>query len=148
MRENGHRNGSAPLNQPIEDLLREGQRRLAEDWTLPSKLFNDHEVHDLERERVFGQTWVFLGHEIGDRESRRLLSALHRRRRSSSLVATSRARFAPTSTAAVTAACRSAAPRWATPRTSAVPYHGWTYRNTGDLVGVPAGTAGLRRRVE
>src|SRR5581483_6138497 len=56
-------NCNGRLDGAVERLLRVGQRTLADDWTLPSKVFNDAGVHELERERVFGRTWVFLGHE-------------------------------------------------------------------------------------
>lgn len=104
---------------------------------LPARIYNDPEIHQLELDRVFARSWVYLGHEseiphngdyvlryIGedpyilvrgeDGKIRLFLDAC--RHRGAML-------------------CRAEKGNASHFRCS---YHGWTFKNTGELVGVPA----------
>jgi phenylpropionate dioxygenase-like ring-hydroxylating dioxygenase large terminal subunit len=121
---------------------------LADDSLLPAQIFNDADVHAQELSRVFGRAWVYVGHEseisepgdyvlryIGeepfvfvqsdDSKVRLLFDACRHRG---------------------TQVCRAEKGNASHFR---CPYHGWTYKNTGELVGMPAARAtadGLDRK--
>jgi phenylpropionate dioxygenase-like ring-hydroxylating dioxygenase large terminal subunit len=103
---------------------------------IPIRAFNDRAIHELELDRIFTRAWVFVGHEsevpargdyvqrpIGrdpfvlvrgeDGQVRVLLDACRHR---GAMV------------------CRAERGNAALFR---CPYHGWTYKNTGELAGVP-----------
>ena len=104
---------------------------------LPAAIFNQEEVFELEREHVFGRSWVYLAHESeipepGDYvlryivhdpfivvrdESGEVRALLNQCRHKGMRV------------------CRSEAGNASHFR---CPYHGWTYGNSGRLTGVPA----------
>lgn len=117
---------------------------------IPAEVYSDSELFELERERVFGRAWMFLAHESelpdpGDYVVRRIIAdsfivcrdeageirvlfnmCLHRGMQ----------------------VCRS---EFGNASHFRCPYHAWTYKNTGELTGVPfhgdayGGDAGLRR---
>lgn len=129
--------------QEIIDDVRRGM--------IPARLYSDPEIYELERRRVFGKAWAFLAHESeipdpGDYVVRRIVDdsfivcrdehgqvrvlfnmCLHRGMQ----------------------VCRSELGNASHFR---CPYHAWTYKNTGELTGVPfhqdayGGEAGLRRK--
>jgi phenylpropionate dioxygenase-like ring-hydroxylating dioxygenase large terminal subunit len=125
----------AALVDDAEASLREG--------LLPLKVYNDDAIYRAELERIFARTWVFVGHESeipnngdfatrpigddpfvlirGDDGRIRLLfdSCSHR---GSQLCRAERGN-------ATTFRC---------------PYHGWTYNNSGELVGVPQNATGFK----
>jgi phenylpropionate dioxygenase-like ring-hydroxylating dioxygenase large terminal subunit len=125
----------SPASERIEALLDDVATSLPH-GLLPLKVYNDPELYRLELERVFARSWIYMGHESeipnrGDFVSRtigddpfilirgddgeiRLLfdSCSHRGAR----------------------LCRAERGNAAT---FLCPYHGWTYKNTGELVGVP-----------
>lgn len=123
-------------SQPAtEALLRECRDRLA-DGELPAAIFNDAGIFERERERIFARSWVYLAHEseipdAGDyvlryiaddplivvRDADGTLRAMHNQCRHRGMQV-----------------CRSEA---GTANNFRCPYHGWTYRNTGQLTGVP-----------
>jgi PAH dioxygenase large subunit len=104
---------------------------------LPAAIFNDPGVFELEREKVFGRSWVYLAHESeipepGDYvlryivedpfvvvrdESGEIRALLNQCRHKGMRI------------------CRSEAGNTSHFR---CPYHGWTYGNSGRLTGVPA----------
>lgn len=107
-----------------------------EDRLISTRIMNDAEIFDLELEKIFDRTWIFVGHEseiprsndfitryIGhdpvivsrcaDKTVRVLLNICSHR--GSKVCRADRG-------SAATFQC---------------PYHGWTYRNTGQLLGVP-----------
>jgi phenylpropionate dioxygenase-like ring-hydroxylating dioxygenase large terminal subunit len=126
------------LRDELRQILEQGLRDVVDDWTVPAAIINDPEMHDTERERVFGKSWVFLAHESeipepGDYVVRyisedqfivcrdedgeirgHLNSCRHRGMQ----------------------VCRAEKGNTSHFR---CPYHGWTYNNKGSLVGVPAG---------
>jgi PAH dioxygenase large subunit len=123
-----HARGYALLEEAAE-LLRGGE--------LPAAIFNDEDVYALEREKVFGRSWIYLGHESeipepGDYvlryiardpfvlvrdESGEVRALLNQCRHKGMQV------------------CRSEAGNASHFR---CPYHGWTYGNSGRLIGMPA----------
>ena len=110
--------------------------RLHPTGQLPAAIFNDAGIFELERDRVFARSWVYLAHESeipepGDYVLRYIMDdpfvvvrtedgeirALHNHCRHRGMQV-----------------CRSELGNAAHFR---CPYHGWTYRNDGELVGVP-----------
>src|SRR3954464_9279604 len=107
-----------------------------EQGMIPASVYSDVEIFELERERVFGRAWMFLAHESevpepGDYVVRRILDdsfivvrddggqvrvlfnmCLHRGMQ----------------------VCRAELGNASHFR---CPYHAWTYKNTGELTGVP-----------
>jgi PAH dioxygenase large subunit len=104
---------------------------------VPAEIFNDPEIHQLELERVFARAWCFIGHEseiphAGDYcqryigkdpfifvrdETGKVRVLFDGCRHRGSLV------------------CRAEKGNASHFRCS---YHGWTYKNTGELIGAPA----------
>jgi phenylpropionate dioxygenase-like ring-hydroxylating dioxygenase large terminal subunit len=116
------------LLQDMESMLQQGEA--------PAAIFNDPEIFAIERERVFARSWVYLAHESeipepGDyvlryivddpfivvRDADGEIRALHNHCRHRGMQV-----------------CRSEAGNASNFR---CPYHGWTYKNDGRLVGVP-----------
>lgn len=121
----------------IDALLAEVDRGLRDDWTLPAKVFNDPELHELEKQRVFGKSWVFLAHESevtepGDYVVRYIADDQFIVVRDET--GEIRAHFNSCRHRGMQV-CRAEMGNASHFR---CPYHGWTYRNNGDLVGVPA----------
>jgi phenylpropionate dioxygenase-like ring-hydroxylating dioxygenase large terminal subunit len=117
---------------------------------IPAHIYNDEEIFRLERERLFGRAWVFVGHESeipqpGDYVVRRVME-------DSFIVARGedgqvRALFNMCLHRGMQV-CRAELGNASHFR---CPYHGWSYRNDGRLVGLPfhrdayGGEAGFRR---
>lgn len=117
---------------------------------VPATMFADEELFELEKERIFARSWVFLAHEseipsAGDYVVRRVVD--------DSFIVTRdeqgevRVHFNMCLHRGMQL-CRAEIGNASHYR---CPYHGWSYKNTGDLVGVPfhgeayGGDAGLRR---
>lgn len=120
----------------IQRLISSG-RQSVEKGQLPARLVANAEIHELEAERVFGRSWVFLAHESevpegGDYVVRYMGddSVIVVRDESGSVRA-----MANSCRHRGTLLCRTEAGNTSHFR---CPYHGWTYKNTGDLIGVPA----------
>ncbi len=109
---------------------------IKETGTIPSQIHNDDEIHQLELERVFSDTWVLVGHESeipepGDYAKR--------------YIGDSPFIFVRDDTGEVQVLFDSCQHRGTTVvraeqgNTSyfRCPYHNWTYDTTGELVGVP-----------
>jgi phenylpropionate dioxygenase-like ring-hydroxylating dioxygenase large terminal subunit len=126
-RRNGHRSA---------DLLEETAQALA-GGELPAAIFNDQSIFELECQKIFSKAWVYLAHESevpdpGDyvlryivydpfivvRDEHGEVQALLNHCRHKGMQV-----------------CRSEVGNASHFR---CPYHGWTYRNDGALVGVPA----------
>ncbi|MGY0063484.1 Rieske 2Fe-2S domain-containing protein [Streptomyces sp. LZ34] len=118
---------------------------------IPAHIYNDEEIFRLERERLFSRAWVFVGHEseipqAGDYVVRRVLE-------DSFIVARGedgevRALFNMCLHRGMQV-CRAEMGNASHFR---CPYHGWSYRNDGRIVGLPfhreayGGEAGFRRK--
>ena len=118
---------------------------------IPAHIYNDEEVFRLERERLFGRAWVFVGHtseipQPGDYVVRRVLEDSFIVARGEDGVV--RALFNMCLHRGMQV-CRAELGNASHFR---CPYHGWSYRNDGQLVGLPfhrdayGGEAGFRRR--
>lgn len=102
----------------------------------PAAVYSSPEIHALERERLFPRTWQFLAHEseiprAGDFVVRRILDdsfIVSRDDRGNVHVLLNLCLHRGMQV------CRSEAGNASHFR---CPYHNWTYRNTGELVGVP-----------
>lgn len=104
---------------------------------LPGRLVANAQLHELEAERVFGRSWAFLAHETevpepGDYVVRYLAggSVIIVRDENGSVRA-----MANSCRHRGTLLCRTDMGNTSHFR---CPYHGWTYKNTGELAGVPA----------
>jgi phenylpropionate dioxygenase-like ring-hydroxylating dioxygenase large terminal subunit len=129
-------NSVEPQNGALPPAL-QGMRESLDKGLLPVTIFNDDEIYRLERERVFGRAWCFVGHEseipspgdyvqryVGEDpfvlvrgEDGRVRVLFDACRHRGALV------------------CRSERGNAAHFRCA---YHGWVYKNTGELVGAPA----------
>ena len=106
-----------------------------EGW-IPGSIYSHPDIFEVERERVFSRTWVLLAHESevpepGDYVVRRILD-------DSFIVV----RDESGRTRALVNVCRHRGMQICRAERGNAshfrcPYHGWTYKNTGDLVGVP-----------
>jgi phthalate 3,4-dioxygenase alpha subunit len=130
------------LEETIADV-REGM--------IPAAIYSDPELFELEKERVFGRAWIFMAHESeipepGDYVVRRIVD-------DSFIVARDehggvRVLFNMCLHRGMQV-CRSERGNTSHFR---CPYHAWTYRNSGELTGVPfhkdayGGEDGLRRK--
>ncbi len=118
------------------DALADGVFSHVRHGMIPAHIYNDPEVFALEKRRLFGRSWIFVGHESeipqdGDYVVRRVLD--------DSFIITR------DSTGEVRAffnmclhrgmqVCRAEMGNASNFR---CPYHGWTYRNDGRLTGLP-----------
>jgi len=120
----------------VQQLIAAGKEGLAK-GRLPAGLLANPKLYDLESERVFGRCWQFLAHETevpqaGDYVVRYLAG--------SSVIVV---RGEDGTVRAMANSCRHRGMqlcRTEMGNTShfRCPYHGWTYKNTGTLAGVPA----------
>lgn len=131
----------ANTRSPTETLSRAERtvvrsRRALDEGFYPLRLFNDPAVYRLELERIFGKSWIFVGHaseipEPGD-YARRYIGAdpfiFVRDEVGDINLLFDSCRHRGTKL------CRAEQGNTSHFR---CPYHGWTYKNTGDLVGVP-----------
>jgi PAH dioxygenase large subunit len=119
----------------LTEFLDEFDRSLGQGF-VPLRAFNDAGLHELELDRIFTRAWVFVGHESeiparGDYAQRRIGRDPFVLVRGEDgeirvLFDTCRHRGAMV--------CRAERGNAALFR---CPYHGWTYKNTGKLVGAP-----------
>jgi PAH dioxygenase large subunit len=103
---------------------------------IPAGIFNDREIFELERERIFGRSWVYLGHETeipdpGDYVLRAIVDNPFVVTRDESGEVRALLNHCRHKGMQI---CRSEAGNASHFR---CPYHGWTYRNDGALIGVP-----------
>jgi phenylpropionate dioxygenase-like ring-hydroxylating dioxygenase large terminal subunit len=126
----------SPRETSVEELLEAMPAWLA-DGLVPSRVLNDATIYQLELDRIFARAWVFVGHssEIpsrGDYVLRYIgqdAFILVRDERGNIRVLFDACRHRGAQI------CRAEKGNTSHFR---CPYHGWTYKNTGDLVGAPA----------
>ncbi|MGQ4554298.1 Rieske 2Fe-2S domain-containing protein [Halobellus sp. GM3] len=128
--------GDGPDSSPsLREFLESGDE-VVQEGLVPLKAYNDAEVFELERERIFGQCWVFLGHgseipDPGDYASRYIGTdpfIMTRDEAGDIRVLFNSCRHKGAKV------CRTEQGNSSHFR---CPYHGWTYKNDGDLIGVP-----------
>jgi phenylpropionate dioxygenase-like ring-hydroxylating dioxygenase large terminal subunit len=128
------------------DVLRQVRRGM-----IPAHIYNDRELFELEKERVFGRAWMFVAHESeipqpGDYVVRRVLQDSFIIARDEKGVV--RAHFNMCLHRGMQV-CRAEMGNASHFR---CPYHGWSYRNDGRIVGLPfhqeayGGEAGFKRK--
>lgn len=128
---------------PVLEDVRQGM--------IPAHIYNDDEIFALEKERVFGRSWMFLAHEseiprAGDYVVRRVVDDSFIVSRDESGVV--RAMFNMCLHRGMQV-CRAEMGNASHFR---CPYHGWSYKNDGRLVGLPfhgeayGGEEGFRRK--
>ncbi|HLI38665.1 MAG TPA: Rieske 2Fe-2S domain-containing protein [Streptosporangiaceae bacterium] len=113
-----------------------GLTRDVRDGMIPAHIYNDPDVYALERDRVFGRSWVFLAHESeiprpGDYVVRRIVDdsfIVVRDERGTARVLFNMCLHRGMQV------CRAELGNASHFR---CPYHGWTYRNDGALAGLP-----------
>lgn len=123
--------------EALEGRLRSAMDVLDRDWTVPAEFINNEELHRLERTRLWGRSWVFVAHEseipaAGDYVTRYIGDSQFIITRDE--YGTFRAHFNSCRHRGMML-CRAEAGNTTHYR---CPYHGWTYNNRGDLVGMPA----------
>ncbi len=125
-----------------ESLLQELEANL-DQGLVPQRLMNDRGIYQLELERLFARAWVFVGHESeipspGDYVLRYIGEdpfIFTRDEEGHPRVLFNSCRHRGT------LICRSEKGNTSHFR---CPYHGWTYRNNGDLIGVPYKNEGYK----
>jgi phenylpropionate dioxygenase-like ring-hydroxylating dioxygenase large terminal subunit len=130
---NGSRNGHVSNWETFAAEMRESLR----EGLVPARVLNDPELYELERERLFPRTWCFVGHESeipkpGDYALRYIGEdpfVLVRDEHGEVHVLFNACRHRGTQI------CRAEMGNTSHFR---CPYHGWTYSNSGLLVGMPA----------
>ena len=117
---------------------------------VPAFVYSDAEIFELEKRRVFGRAWLFLAHESeipepGDYVVRRIVDD------SFIVVRDESGRVRVLFNMCVHRGMQVCRAELGNASHFRCPYHAWTYKNTGELTGVPfhadayGGEAGLRR---
>ena len=119
----------------IQTILR-GMRDGVPAGRVPARIFNDREIYELEIEKVFGKAWCFLAHESeiprpGDYVTRyiannNIIVARDEKGQIHAHLNMCRHRG--------NMMCKSEMGNASHFRCS---YHGWVYKNSGELIGVP-----------
>lgn len=140
-----HRGGEDKMiktDRPLEEMSKEqvieylNETVKPEEGVIPAYLLGDQTVYDLEHEKVFLKTWIFVGHESevphkGDFMTRELsgYSIIITRDNNDEIHA-----FYNMCTHRGMKLCRADK---GNKSLFTCPYHGFSFKNTGDLVGVP-----------
>lgn len=116
--------------QTIKDTLEKGY--------FPQWVVTDQEIYKLEQDKIFGKTWLFLGHESelkepGDYVTRMMADdpVLLTKNKEGKIKA-----FFNSCSHRGTRLCTE---DFGNKKSFQCPYHGWTYTLDGDLIGVVAG---------
>lgn len=141
-----HRAVTTAAASPLEDILARVQESL-EDDLLPVEIFNDEDVFRAEIERIFGNTWVFVAHES---EIPKAGDFVQRRIGIDPVIVT---RAGDGGIHVLSNYCRHRGTQvcqtdQGNSRFFTCAYHGWTYSNTGELVGTPQMQRAYGERVD
>ncbi|MHC3437430.1 aromatic ring-hydroxylating oxygenase subunit alpha [Natrialbaceae archaeon A-gly3] len=127
----------------IEDEIVRSVEESLEEGKFPFRFYNDPDVHKLEMDRIFGNEWIFVGHESeipepGDYARRYIgndpfIFVRDEKGEINLLFDACRHHGAQL--------CRAEQGNTSHFR---CPYHGWTYKNDGDLIGVPQKNTGFK----
>ena len=103
---------------------------------IPAHIYNDAEIHELEKERIFGRSWIFVAHESeipgpGDYVVRRVLDD------SFIVVRDEHGHVRVLFNMCLHRGMQVCRAELGTASHFRCPYHGWSYRNDGRLVGLP-----------
>lgn len=130
------------VSRAIKSVIEEAGN-ITDTGTIPKRIHNDREIHELELDRVLAENWVLIGHESelpepGDYAKRYIGDSpfIFVRDENGEL----RVLFDSCQHRGTTVV------RAEQGNTSyfRCPYHNWTYRNTGELVGVPRKNQGFK----
>jgi phenylpropionate dioxygenase-like ring-hydroxylating dioxygenase large terminal subunit len=135
-------NAPKNISDAIPDFLANMEEDL-EQGLLPLRVFNNRQIYDLELRRIFARSWVYIGHESeipnpGDFATRNIGEDPFIFIRGDDgvirvLFNSCRHRGAQV--------CRT---EMGNAKGFTCPFHGWSYKNTGELDGVPAKNQGYR----
>lgn len=133
--------GTSGERDPIQEHL-ERMGEALENKEVLLEILHDENIFQYELERIFAKSWVFIGHESeipepGDYRQRYIGTdpfIFVRDENGDMQVLFDSCRHRGTKV------CRAEKGNTTHFR---CPYHGWTYRNTGELIGVPQGGAGF-----
>ena len=103
---------------------------------IPALIYNDRDVFELERERIFGAAWLFLAHEAeipaaGDYVVRRIVDD------SFIVIRDEHGRIRVHFNMCLHRGMQLCRAERGNASHFRCPYHGWSYSNAGELVGVP-----------
>lgn len=126
---------SSTGSRHIDDLLDQMERKI-DDGEIPLSILHDDSVFQMELERIFANSWMYVGHESEIPEPGDY------RRRSIGTDPFLFVRDEHDDVRVFFNSCRHRASKLGRAEKGNTthfrcPYHGWTYRNTGELVGVP-----------
>lgn len=118
---------------------------------VPAHIYNDEHVFALEKERVFGRAWMFIAHEseipsAGDYVVRRVLDD------SFIVVRDEKGEVHAHFNMCLHRGMQVCRAEMGNASHFRCPYHGWSYRNDGRIVGLPfhqdayGGEAGFKRK--
>jgi nitrite reductase/ring-hydroxylating ferredoxin subunit len=126
-----------PSNYPRAEAILKEMSLSLEKGIIPAGIFNDQEIYDLEMERIFSRKWILVGHDSeiaspGDYVLRYIGEDPFIVNRDE----TGKINI-------MLDACRHRGVRICRAEKGNTshfrcPYHGWTYKNNGDLIGMPA----------
>ncbi|WP_344030370.1 aromatic ring-hydroxylating oxygenase subunit alpha [Pseudonocardia kongjuensis] len=130
-------------DRPRVDVLLERMGEDLDRGLVPAEVFNDESVHQRELRRIFGRCWIYIGHESelpdpGDYHVRRIGEdpfVFVRDENGTIRVLLNSCRHRGS------VVCRVDSGNTSHFR---CPYHAWTYKNDGTLIGVPARQNGYR----
>ncbi|GAA1517025.1 aromatic ring-hydroxylating oxygenase subunit alpha [Nocardioides humi] len=137
---------SSPPAGDVQRLLETMQVGVPE-GRVPARIFNDQAVYERERERVFGRVWCFLAHESevpkpGDYVTRYIADnnvIVARTERGDLKASLNMCRHRGNMM------CKSEMGNSSHFRCS---YHGWVYKNSGELIGVPYFKEGYESKLD